>query len=565
MALQRLEALAVLETDQIFRRHRLLDGNRGLGRLERRLGPAGRNPQQRGMNLADQVRNFGRRRRIVAEIGRNDIRGQFDEALAGGIGHGLNLLCESRYVAACCRTVSGRAYTLRGISVRLDEYERITGELTRTTAFYFSTDRFGGKVLARSGPLVEMRAQFVDRGEPHHAFGHLRLDRAVGIQRIGHAIDDARFEHRHRRLILGSRRRRRDPRGRAVGRGRRSTASGAPLRRDLAGLAPLRFGQASSKDAGGASTGSGGGGAAGGLGRRSGDSRSGGNGSLVRACARSRSFRDDEENNRLRRGLAGCWPASGTAALPAARSRAAASFMPGGARRLRGADGSALPASSAGGWSRSNRQPPSAGARSAQSAALEPAARGFPRAITGIRSQAARWFSVPGPPPRAPSMITPEQAAIAPARISVLPKLNSLYRNAEADRQQARQNKADPGDQHTNHHRTHPRSRARNARRPPMPRYRHIVRIANRQLLRGVPENPLQPAEDHPDVTPSIQLAFRPHPYIYRLLIAADLLHCIRELRHNCQLLGNGTALYGCRGMRLKSAKAGPEGTPGYQ
>ena len=47
-----------------------------------------------------------------------------------------------------------------------------------------------------------MRAQFVDRGKPHHAFGHLRLDRAVGIQRIGHAIDDARFEHRHRRLIL---------------------------------------------------------------------------------------------------------------------------------------------------------------------------------------------------------------------------------------------------------------------------------------------------------------------------------------------------------------------------
>src|SRR6266702_5382913 len=24
------------------------------------------------------------------------------------------------------------------------------------------------------------------------------------------------------------------------------------------------------------------------------------------------------------------------------------------------------------------------------------------------------------------------------------------------------------------------------------------------------------------------------------------------ELRHNCQLLGNGTALYGCRGTRLK-------------
>ena len=33
------------------------------------------------------------------------------------------------------------------------------------------------------------------------------------------------------------------------------------------------------------------------------------------------------------------------------------------------------------------------------------------------------------------------------------------------------------------------------------------------------------------------------------------------KLRHNSQLLGKGTALYGCRGTRLKSAKAGPQGT----
>ena len=62
------------------------------------------------------------------------------------------------------------------------------------------------------------------------------------------------------------------------------------------------FGQASSNDAGGGSAGSGGG-TAGGLGRKSADSRSGGNGSLVRACARSRSFRDVEENSRLRFGF----------------------------------------------------------------------------------------------------------------------------------------------------------------------------------------------------------------------------------------------------------------------
>ena len=56
--------------------------------------------------------------------------------------------------------------------------------------------------------MVEVRAQFVDRGEPHHAFGHLRLDRAVGIQRVGHAVDHTRFEDRHRRLILVARHRR---------------------------------------------------------------------------------------------------------------------------------------------------------------------------------------------------------------------------------------------------------------------------------------------------------------------------------------------------------------------
>jgi len=43
----------------------------------------------------------------------------------------------------------------------------------------------------RSGTLVKVRAQFVDRRKPHHAFGHLCLDRAVGIQRIGHPINHA--------------------------------------------------------------------------------------------------------------------------------------------------------------------------------------------------------------------------------------------------------------------------------------------------------------------------------------------------------------------------------------
>ena len=103
-----------------------------------------------------------------------------------------------------------------------------------------------------------------------------------------------------------------------------------------------------------------------------------------------------------------------------------------------------------------------------------------------------------------------------------------------------------------------------------MPRYRHNVRTANQQFcteflkkrfLKNPLENPLA-AEAFPlqksGADRGIQLPFRRLPYIYGLLITADLLHCIRELDHNSRLLENGTALYGCRGKRLKSANAGP-------
>ena len=53
---------------------------------------------------------------------------------------------------------------------------------------------------------------------------------------------------------------------------------------------------------------------------------------------------------------------------------------------------------------------------------------------------------------QSPSMIMPVQTPITPAMISVLPVLNSLIRIPYADRQQARQNEADPGDQHNKHH-----------------------------------------------------------------------------------------------------------------
>src|SRR5882757_6270095 len=99
------------------------------------------------------------------------------------------------------------------------------------------------------------------------------------------------------------------------------------------------FGQASSNDGGGSETG----GASDGWGRRSGDSRSGANGSLVRVAARSRSLREDEENNRLRRGLspggasAGCGADGACAGPPscdAVPSGPAAAFSPGGWSRL---------------------------------------------------------------------------------------------------------------------------------------------------------------------------------------------------------------------------------------
>src|SRR6476659_2876253 len=89
----------------------------------------------------------------------------------------------------------------------LIEYERIAAEVTRTAELYFSNQGLS-EVQMRSGTLVEMCAPFVDRGEPHHAFGHLSLNRAVRIQRVRHSIDHARFENRNRRLVFVARGRR---------------------------------------------------------------------------------------------------------------------------------------------------------------------------------------------------------------------------------------------------------------------------------------------------------------------------------------------------------------------
>src|SRR4051812_19579334 len=99
---------------------------------------------------------------------------------------------------------SAMARSLSKTCVRAGDYERCTADVTRTTR---RSCRFICGVTLRgerSGTLVEMRAQFVNGGEAHHALGHLRLDRTVGIQRIGHSIDHAGFEHGYRRRLFAS-------------------------------------------------------------------------------------------------------------------------------------------------------------------------------------------------------------------------------------------------------------------------------------------------------------------------------------------------------------------------
>ena len=100
-----------------------------------------------------------------------------------------------------------------------------------------------------------------------------------------------------------------------------------------------------------------------------------------------------------------------------------------------------------------------------------------------------------------------------------------------------------------------------NAAQPPTPRYRHIVCTANRQLRGKFPPEtgPIRPNNYDPDPN------FRPTRGARRSVNPLKCCDASGQLRHNSQLPGKGTALYGCRGMRPKSAKAGPPGTPGYQ
>src|SRR5215510_12406523 len=55
------------------------------------------------------------------------------------------------------------------------------------------------------GIVLDMVTQFGNRPEAHRAMGKLRLNGAVGIERVGHAVDDSRLQDRNRALLRGER------------------------------------------------------------------------------------------------------------------------------------------------------------------------------------------------------------------------------------------------------------------------------------------------------------------------------------------------------------------------
>jgi hypothetical protein len=86
------------------------------------------------------------------------------------------------------------------------------------------------------------------------------------------------------------------------------------------------------------------------------------------------------------------------------------------------------------------------------------------------------------------------------------------------------------------------------------PRYRHIVTNDNHHL----------PCEFPAILEFAANFVFRSDFLRTFNLGAADAALHQNQLRHNCQLLQKGTALYGCRGTRLKR-QLRAIGTPGHQ
>ena len=214
--------------------------------------------------------------------------------------------------------------------------------------------------------------------------------------------------------------------------------------------------------------------------------RSSADGSGVRASARSRSFRDDEENNRLRRGLTAGAAVGGTGG-GSLRVRVAASSCHGAGESADGSVDSLWPGLSSPGWSRPNGKPSLSGAGS-RGAGLAAADRWEVSARDGVASPvpgcSAMFFNSRTTVQRA-SMIMPVHATIAPARIRVLPKLRSSSIPKPTVTRPA-SNMPIPAINSATIIEIIPRPRPKGSQ-PPMPRYRHIAHTANQQLQASFP------------------------------------------------------------------------------
>ncbi len=102
-ALQRLELLAVLETDDVIVRHRFLNGHRGFRRFGRRDGHAGAHAHKRRMDVVDELRQVAGRHGIVAHVRGEYLSCEFD--VVGG-GHRVahcSLLLAPKHMAQLAR------------------------------------------------------------------------------------------------------------------------------------------------------------------------------------------------------------------------------------------------------------------------------------------------------------------------------------------------------------------------------------------------------------------------------------------------------------------------------
>ena len=183
-----------------------------------------------------------------------------------------------------------------------------------------------------------------------------------------------------------------------------------------------------------------------------------------------------------------------------------------------------------------------------------------PRGCGGAaRQAAARCSSVPGPPTQSPSIITPVQTADHTGQDQRIAEAEFL------DRRSRSRSPAGPPKQGQSRRPAMPTIIELNPPAAPemlaaaMPRYRHIVRIANRQLLHRFLKKLFAASDD-------FQQPFRPTPfrlrprYIYGLPVAANLLRCIRRITPQFPITWKWNCAIWMPGNRLKARTLGQEG-----